>query len=65
MRLSRYDIDGNEITIVKCTECGHEVDITQLRNITVNGMEHSSGLGLIIPDAYAGCCERPNYSHIH
>ena len=64
MKSDRYDIGGNEIIIVKCINCFHEVDITQLRGIDVNGMRHCNGFGLIVPDAFAECCDQPSYAHL-
>lgn len=61
-----YDIHGNEIKVAVCESCGHEVDITKIRNLKINGIEEieTTPLALIdaiMKDAIHPCCNDPDY----
>lgn len=60
----RYDINGNEIRhMVKCKNCGHEVDATPLFYIgNMNGLGHVNNL--ITINARADCCPSPDYDYL-
>lgn len=61
----RYNLNGDKIKVVKCNSCGHEVDVSQLASIHVNGLRYDVGLSLIVADKFAYCCDNSTYSHIY
>ena len=62
--MTRYNINGEEIEyMVKCRNCGHEVDIQNIRFAELPGMEYINEL--IVCNEFANCCKEPDYEFLH
>ena len=61
-----YNIYGDEIKVAVCSSCSHEVDVTKVMNLKINGIEEMETTPLILVDsimrdAIHPCCNSPDY----
>ncbi len=67
--MKRYNINNEEIKVVECVSCGHQVDATNIRNLKINGIDEmeTSTLNMIdslMVNAERPCCNNPDYYHL-
>lgn len=70
----RYNLEGDKIKVIKCCNCGHEVDITKLERVVssgVNGLDCDNVLVVVSSimwriwesSIFEPCCDAPDYNY--